>query len=50
LLRDPLDLRPLPLSGLPGWHAESDTEPFHRHAECYQPRREGRAYPPPIGL
>ena len=50
LLRDPLDLRPLPLSGLPGWHAESDTEPFHRQAECYQPRREGRAYPQPLGL
>lgn len=50
LLRDPLDLRPLPLSGLPGWHAESEREPFHRHAECYQPRREGRAYPPPFGL
>jgi hypothetical protein len=50
LLRDPLDLRPLPLSGLPGWHVESDSEPFHRHAECYQPRREGRAYPLPLGL
>jgi hypothetical protein len=50
LLRDPLDLRPLPLSGLPGWHVESDREPFHRHAECYQPRREGRAYPLPLGL
>lgn len=49
LLRDPLDLRPLPLSGLPGWHGESDGEAFHRHAACYQPRREGRAYPPPFG-
>ncbi len=48
LLRDPLDLRPLPLSGLPGWHPDSHTEAFHRHAPCYQPRREGRAYPLPI--
>ena len=50
LLRDPLDLRPLPLSGLPGWHADSDTEAFHQHAPCYQPRREGREYPLPIAL
>ena len=50
LLRDPLDLRPLPLSGLPGWHARSDSEPFHQQAACYQPRREGRAYPPPVAL
>ncbi|AIF48579.1 DUF3025 domain-containing protein [Dyella japonica] len=48
LLRDPLDLRPLPLSGLPGWHPDSDTEAFHHHAACYQPRREGREYPLPI--
>lgn len=50
LLRDPLDLRPLPLSGLPGWRADSEVESFHRHAECYQPRREGRAYPSPVEL
>jgi len=48
LLCDPLDLRPLPLSGLPGWHPESGMETFHRHAACYQPRREGRTYPLPI--
>lgn len=48
LLRDPLDLRPLPLSGLPGWHADSGLESFHRDTACYQPRREGRQYPPPI--
>jgi len=50
LLRDPLDLRPLPLSGLPGWRADSDAESFHQHAECYQPRRAGRAYPSPVEL
>ena len=48
LLRDPLDLRPLPLSGLPGWHPDSDEEPFHRHTACYQPRRDGREYPAPV--
>lgn len=50
LLRDPLDLRPLPLSGLPGWHPDSDQEPFHRDTACYQPRREGRVYPAPMAL
>jgi hypothetical protein len=47
LLHDPLDLRPLPLSGLPGWLPESGEEAFHVNAVCYQPRREGREYPPP---
>jgi hypothetical protein len=48
LLRDPQELRPLPLSGLPGWHAGSDDEAFHRKAACYQPLREGRRYPAPV--
>jgi hypothetical protein len=46
LLRDPQELRPLPLSGLPGWHPASGEEAFHRSAACYQPLREGRCYPP----
>jgi hypothetical protein len=46
LLLDPLELRPLPLSGLPGWLAEGDDEAFHRTTICYQPRRAGREYPP----
>lgn len=50
LLCDPLELRPLPLSGLPGWHPHSDDEAFHRHAACYQPRRTGRSYPPAVRL
>ena len=49
-LRDPLDLRPLPLSGLPGWHPDNECEAFHRGAACYQARREGREYPPPLVL
>ncbi|MHA6203070.1 DUF3025 domain-containing protein [Dyella soli] len=50
LLHDPLDLRPLPLSGLPGWHPGSAEEAFHRQTPCYQPLRQGRAYPPPARL
>lgn len=46
VLRDPLELRPLPLSGLPGWHPDNPQESFHREAACYQSRREGRHYPP----
>ncbi|WP_266159936.1 DUF3025 domain-containing protein, partial [Dyella silvatica] len=46
-LRDPLDLRPLPLAGIPGWRVDNDDEAFHRDTLCYQPLREGRSYPPP---
>ena len=46
LLRDPLELRPLPLAGIPGWHADNVDETFHRTTLCYQPRRAGRHYPP----
>ncbi|HKT27746.1 DUF3025 domain-containing protein [Dyella sp.] len=49
-LRDPLELRPLPLSGIPGWHPGNAEEAFHRHAACYQPLREGRHYPAPLRL
>ena len=48
LLRDPLELRPLPLSGIPGWHVDNDREAFHLDAVCYQPLRNGRSYPPPL--
>ena len=46
LLHDPLELRPLPLSGIPGWHPDNGEETFHRTTICYQPRRAGREYPP----
>jgi hypothetical protein len=49
-LRDPLELRPLPLSGIPGWHAANIEEAFHLNAACYQPLREGRSYPRPLSL
>ncbi|MBS0430872.1 MAG: DUF3025 domain-containing protein, partial [Proteobacteria bacterium] len=48
LLRDPLELRPLPLSGIPGWHPDGETEDFHRTAPCHQPLRAGRVYPGPL--
>lgn len=50
LLRDPLELRPLPLSGMPGWRPDNDCEAFHLSAACYQPLREGRSYPAPWRL
>ena len=43
------ELRPLPLSGIPGWHAGQDAR-FHREATCFKPLRPGRVYPPPLGL
>ena len=49
LLQDPLELRPLPLSGLPGWRADNAEEAFHLSTPCYQPRRAGRVYPAALG-
>lgn len=49
-LQDPQDLRPLPLSGIPGWHADNAREAFYRQAPCFRPLRPGRRYPPPIRL
>lgn len=48
LLADPQELRPLPLSGLPGWHARAGDPAFYRSAPCFRPLRPGRAYPPPL--
>lgn len=50
LLRDPLELRPLPLPGIPGWHPANDDEAFHLDTACYQPRRVGREYPAALRL
>ncbi len=46
LLNDPQDLRPLPLSGIPGWHVDNANESFVRHAPCFRELRAGRRYPP----
>ncbi|WP_213601639.1 DUF3025 domain-containing protein [Pseudoxanthomonas japonensis] len=43
----PTELRPLPLSGIPGWHAEQD-EAFYKQADYFRPLREGRVYPRPL--
>ncbi len=45
VLNDPQELRPLPLSGIPGWHADSGDEDFYRKAACFRPLRAGRMYP-----
>jgi hypothetical protein len=47
-LRDPQELRPLPLSGIPGWHEDGGHEAFYRSAGCFRPLREGRRYPSPL--
>ncbi|WP_312239333.1 DUF3025 domain-containing protein [Stenotrophomonas sp.] len=46
LLNDPLALRPLPLMGIPGWHAGQDAV-FYQQAGYFRPAREGRNYPAP---
>lgn len=47
VLCDPLELRPLPLAGVPGWHPENEQEAFCREAACFRPVRAGRCYPRP---
>lgn len=47
VLNDPLELRPLPLAGIPGWHPGQD-EGFYATAGCFQPLRMGRVYPVPL--
>ncbi len=47
-LNDPQELRPLPLSGIPGWHRANGEADFYRVAACFRPLREGRTYPLPL--
>ncbi len=49
-LNDPQELRPIPLTGAPGWHPGQDRPDFFEFLPCFQPKREGRSYPPPIRL
>lgn len=49
-LNDPQELRPLPLAGLPGWHAGADSPGFFSDTPCFRPLRIGRRYPPPLSL
>jgi hypothetical protein len=48
VLNDPQELRPLPLSGIPGWHPASDADGFYASAACFRPLRPGRSYPAPL--
>jgi hypothetical protein len=50
VLNDPQELRPLPLSGIPGWHAGNGDENFYRAEDCFRPLRAGRSYPPPLSF
>ncbi len=50
LLNDPQELRPLPLSGIPGWHAGNAIENFYHSAPCFRPLRTGRRYPLPVAM
>jgi hypothetical protein len=50
LLGDPQELRPLPLSGIPGWHPRSGDAQFYATAPCFRPLRPGRVYPAPLVL
>jgi hypothetical protein len=47
VLTDPLELRPLPLAGIPGWYPGQDAG-FFAEAACFRPLREARRYPPPV--
>lgn len=48
ILNDPQELRPLPVSGVPGWHEGTADEAFYTSAPCFQPVRAGRVYPPAL--
>jgi hypothetical protein len=47
-MNDPQELRPLPLSGIPGWHPDNASASFYALAPCFRPLREGRTYPAPL--
>lgn len=49
VLTDPLQLRPLPLAGIPGWREVQDAE-FYADTDYFRPLRAGRRYPPPLAL
>ena len=48
VLNDPQELRPLPLSGIPGWHPATADATFYLEADCFRPLRAGRTYPAPL--
>ncbi|PPJ43779.1 MULTISPECIES: DUF3025 domain-containing protein [unclassified Pseudoxanthomonas] len=46
-LTTPSELRPLPLAGIPGWHAGQDAA-FYGQQDYFRPLRDGRVYPRPL--
>lgn len=46
VLRAPSELRPMPLAGIPGWHAEQGAA-FYTQQDYFRPLRVGRVYPRP---
>jgi hypothetical protein len=50
LLADPQELRPLPLAGIPGWHAGEQSDTFYATAPCFRPLRPDRRYPVPLTI
>jgi hypothetical protein len=50
LLRDPTELRPLPLVGQSGWHSGQAEPAFFKTTPCFRPLRPGRRYPAPSSL
>jgi len=50
ILSDPQESRPMPMSGIPGFHSGVQDETFYREAACFRPLRDGRAYRQPLLL
>ncbi|HEX8776750.1 MAG TPA: DUF3025 domain-containing protein [Rhodanobacter sp.] len=50
VLCDPLELRPLPLAGVPGWHPDNGQEAFCLEVACFRSARAGRCYPAALEL
>jgi hypothetical protein len=49
-LMDPQELRPIPLSGIPFWHALYGQADFFQRVPCFQAKRPGKIYPKPLSL
>lgn len=49
-LNDPQELRPIPLSGIPGWHPEHGRADFFERLPCFRPKRAGKTYPEPLRM
>jgi hypothetical protein len=47
-LRDPQELRPIPLSGIPGWHRDWQSPDFFTRLGCFRPKRAGKVYSAPL--